>query len=186
MRFPLVLIWCTAFAFCGTAQPQKVFRAGAATSNITPWLGVSIDGGFRDHIATNVHDELHARCIVLDDGQTRLALVVVDSCMVPREIFDEAKRLAFQRTGIPASNMLMSATHTHSAPTATPVFQSDPDPEYQKFLARRIADGLWRAANNLAPAKVGWGSAQVPDQVFNRRWFMKPGTALLDWKRRSC
>ena len=149
MRFPLVLFWCAAFAFCGAAQPQKVFRAGAATSNITPWLGVSINGGFRDHIATNVHDELHARCVVLDDGQTRLALVVVDSCMVPRDIFDEAKRLASQRTGIPGSNMLMSATHTHSAAAATPVFQSDPDPEYQKFLARRIADGVWRAANNL-------------------------------------
>jgi hypothetical protein len=180
MRFPLVLVWCAAFAFCGAAQPQKVFRAGAATSNITPWLGVSINGGFRDHIATNVHDELHARCVVLDDGQTRLALVVVDSCMVPRDIFDEAKRLASQRTGIPGSNMLMSATHTHSAAAATPVFQSDPDPEYQKFLARRIADGVWRAANNLAPAKIGWGSAQVPDQVFNRRWFMKPEARLLD------
>ena len=180
MRFPFVLAWCAAFAFCGWAAPQKVFRAGAATSNVTPWLGVSINGGFRDHIATNVHDELHARCIVLDDGQTRLALVVVDSCMVPREIFDEAKRVASQRTGIAASNMLMSATHTHSAPTATPVFQSDPDPDYQKFLARRIADGVWRAANNLGPAKIGWGSARVPEQVFNRRWFMKPGTALLD------
>jgi neutral ceramidase len=179
MRFPLVLIWCASFAFGGAAQ-QKVFRAGAATSNVTPWLGVSINGGFRDHIATNVHDELHARCIVLDDGQSRLALVVVDSCMVPRDIFDEAKRLASQRTGIPASNMLMSATHTHSAPAAAPVFQSDPDPEYQKFLARRIADGVWRAANNLASAKIGWGSAQVPDQVFNRRWFMKPGARLLD------
>ena len=58
MRFPFVLFWVAAFAFCGAAEPQKVFRAGAATSNITPWLGVSINGGFRDHIATNVHDEV--------------------------------------------------------------------------------------------------------------------------------
>lgn len=175
-----LLIGLAAIACSATAAPEKVFRAGAATSNITPWLGVSINGGFHDHKATHVHDELHARCIVLDDSQTRLALVVVDSCMVPREIFDEAKRLASQRTGILASNMLMSATHTHSAPAAASVFQSDPDPEYQKFLARRIADGVVRAANNLAPAKIGWGSAKVPDQVFNRRWFMKPGFSLRD------
>src|SRR5688572_10353572 len=180
MRLALSLICFAAVAFPTGAQPQKLFRAGAATSNITPWLGVSINGGFQDHKAAHVHDELHARCIVLDDSQTRLAIVVVDSCMVPREIFDEAKRIASQRTGIPASNMLMSATHTHSAPAATPVFQSDSDPEYQKFLARRIADGVVRAANNLAPAKIGWGSAQVPDQVFNRRWFMKPGVPLRD------
>jgi hypothetical protein len=180
MRLALIAFCVAALALSAVAQSGKVFKAGAATSNVTPWLGVSINGGFRDHLATNVHDELHARCIVLDDGQTRLALVVVDSCMVPREVFDEAKRMASLRTGIPASNMLMSATHTHSAPAAAPVFQSDPDSDYQKFLARRIADGVWRAANNAAPAKIGWGSAQVPDQVFNRRWFMKPGTPLPD------
>jgi hypothetical protein len=179
VRSLFVVIWSVA-AGLANGQTDKPFRAGAAVSNVTPWLGVSINGGFQDHIATNVHDDLHARCIVLDDSETRLALVVVDSCMVPRDVFDEAKRLAAQRTGIPASNMLMSATHTHSAPAATPLFQSDPDPEYQKFLARRIADGVWRAANNLAPAKIGWGSAQVPEHVFNRRWFMAPGTVLRD------
>src|SRR5688572_33268578 len=115
-------VFCVSAA-CGFAATNKQFRAGAAASNVTPWLGVSINGGFQDHIATNVHDELHARCIVLDDSQIRLVLVVVDSCMIPREIFDEAKRVASQNTGIPVSNMLMSATHTHSAPAAAPVFQ---------------------------------------------------------------
>src|SRR5688572_30695870 len=142
------------------AAPEKLFRAGAAASNVTPWLGVSINGNMHDHKATNVHDELHARCVVLDDSNVRLAIVVVDSCMVPRDIFDEAKRLASERTGIPVSNMLMSATHTHSAPAATGIFQSEPDPDYQKYLARRVADGVWRAANNLAPARVGWGTAR--------------------------
>jgi len=179
MRLFGILLWCLSAA-ATLAQPARTFRAGAAASNITPWLGVSINGNMHDHIATNVHDELHARCIVLDDSQTRLALVVVDSCMVPRDVFDEAKRLASERSGIAPSNMLMSATHTHSGAAATWVFQSGPDPEYKKFLARRIADGVWRAANNLAPAKIGWGSAMVPEQVFNRRWFMKPGTVLTD------
>jgi hypothetical protein len=72
--------------------------------------------------------------------------------------------------------VLVSATHTHEAPTATALFQSVPDPEYQKFLAARMADGVQRAANNLAPAQVGWAVAKAPDQVFNRRWRMKPGT----------
>src|SRR6185503_5906583 len=98
MKFAVILIWCAAFTCCEAAERQKVFRAGAATSNVTPWFGVSINGGFNDHKVLHVHDELHARCIVLDDSQTRLALVVVDSCMVPREIFDEAKRVASERT----------------------------------------------------------------------------------------
>jgi len=164
----------------GENKTARSFRAGAAASNITPWLGLSINGNFSDQKARHIHDELHARCLVLDDGRTRLALVVVDSCMVPREIFDEARQLVHLHTGLPAGQMLMSATHTHSAPAAGAAFQSEPDPAYQKFLAARIADGVRRAINNLEPARIGWGVGRVPEQVFNRRWRMKPGTVLLD------
>ena len=159
------------------AAPQPPpFRAGAAASNITPALGCSLNGGFQDRKATHVHDELHARCLVLDDGQARLAIVVVDSCVVQRAIMDDAKRQVKEATGLPLENILISATHAHSCPTATPVGQSEPDPAYNKWLATRIADGVRRAVNNLAPARIGWGCGEVPGQVFNRRWKMKPGT----------
>lgn len=158
------------------AEAPKRFQAGAATSNITPWLGVSINGGMRDRTAVHIHDELYARCLVLDDGQTQMAIVVVDSCMVPREIFDTAKHTLYEQTGLPLNHILMSATHTHSAPTVVPIFQSEADELYKQFLTRRIADGVRRALNNLAPAKIGWGVGQVSDQVFNRRWKMKAGT----------
>jgi len=158
-----------------TTAPRQ-FRAGAATSNVSPWLGLSINGGMQDGKAAQIHDELHARCLVLDDGQTQLVIVVVDSCMIPREIFDAARQTIQKQTGIHADHILMSATHTHSAPAAASVFQSDPDEAYQKFLMVRIADGVRRAVNNLTPARIGWGFGKVPDQVFNRRWKMKPGT----------
>lgn len=155
------------------AAESKIFRAGAATSNISPPLGSSINGNLQDGVATHIHDDLHARCLALDDGKTKLVLVVCDSCMIPREIYDSAKQMVHEATGLPVENMMMSATHCHSAPTATAVFQSTPDPEYQKFLAHRIADGVRRALNNLEPAHIGWGSADEPNQVFNRRWFVK-------------
>jgi neutral ceramidase len=157
------------------ARAPASFRAGAATGNITPWLGLSINGGMQDRRVEHVHDELHARALVLDDGATRLAIVVVDSCMIPRAVFDEAKRLAHAYTGLPVRNMLMSATHTHSAPAAGSVFQSDPDQEYLEFLTVRIADAVRQALNNLEPAEIAWGAGRVPDQVFNRRWKMRAG-----------
>src|SRR5215217_6178951 len=120
------------------ADAPPAFRAGAATSNVTPPLGASINGGMTDRTAAHVHDELHARCLVLDDGTTKLAIAVVDSCMIPREVVDDAKGLIERRTKIPPGNVLISATHTHSAPTATPVFQSKPDAEYLSFLTTRI------------------------------------------------
>ena len=158
----------------GADAEERVFRAGAVASNITPRLGVSLAGSMRDHAGTHIHDELHARCLVLDDGTTRLAIVLVDNCLIPRELFDEAKRLVEADSGLPASHMLMAATHSHSAPTTTPVFQSDPNPEYLPFLVQRIADGVRRAINQLEPARIAWGSGSLPGEVFNRRWHMKP------------
>jgi hypothetical protein len=160
------------------AEPTGAFRAGAATSNVTPALGTSINGGMTDRRATHVHDELHARCLVLDDGTAKLAFAVVDSCMIPKEIVDSAKAIVAERTGIPADHVLISATHTHESATATPLFQSKPDPAYPKFLAIRIADGIQRAANNLEPAQVGWTSTRAPEHVFCRRWHLKPGVAI--------
>ena len=172
--FPMALL-LTGFTAQAQVQP-KLFRAGAATSNITPPLGTSINGGMVDRRATHVHDELHARCLVLDDGTTKLAFAIVDSCMVPVDVIDAAKKIVAERTGIPATHVLVSATHTHEAPTAAAVFQSDPDPAYLAFLSTRIADGIQRAANNLEPARIGWGVAEEPNHVFNRRWKLKPGT----------
>lgn len=159
------------------AEPHR-FLAGAATSNLTPPLGTSINGGMQDVRARHVHDELHARALVLDDGKTRLAFAICDSCMLPQEVTDEARRLIRAETGIPENHVLISATHSHSTGTCAPVFQSQPDPSYPPFVSRRIADGVRRAVNNLAPARIGWGAGAVPDEVFNRRWRMKPGFDL--------
>jgi hypothetical protein len=158
------------------SEKSRQFKAGAAASNITPRLGGSIMGYFNERKSTHIHDELHARCLVLDDGETRLALVVCDNCMIPRQVLDEAKRKIQEHTGLSAAHILISATHTHSAPTCTGLYLSETDSDYLPFLVSRIVDGVTRAINNLAPAKVAWGVGQEPNQVFNRRWKMKPGT----------
>ncbi len=151
-------------------------RAGAAVSNITPALGCSLAGGMTDRIGTEVHDELHVRSLSLDNGETRLAIAVVDSCAVPRAIIDRAKELIHQHAGLPASQLLISATHTHSAPPATHLFQSVPDPKYVEWLAVRVADCVRLAINRLQPARIGWAVGREERLVFNRRYFMKPGT----------
>jgi hypothetical protein len=153
------------------AQDKRTFRAGAYAQNINPThYPVSVNGGMSDRLAKGAHDPLHARCLVLDDGKTKLALCVLDACMVPRTITDEAKRLVQKATGIPTSHILISATHTHTAPTLDGVFQSDPAEQYVQELPDLIAKGIQQAHANLVPAKIGWGTASNPRQVFNRRW----------------
>jgi hypothetical protein len=85
-------------------------------------------------------------------------------------------------TGIPPAHVLISATHTHSAPSALgddlEWYPRNPSlDEYQKFVARRIADGVRRAVNTLRPAELAFGTVDVPEHVHNRRWVMRPGTA---------
>jgi hypothetical protein len=161
------------------ATSSSVFRAGAATSNITPPLGSPIVGGFAPFPATHVHDELHARCLVLDDGSTKLVLVVCDLLGIDRLVSDEARAILHKDIGIAPNHVLVCATHTHSACSAlgkdARIISHTVD-EYQRFVARRIVDGVKRAVNLLRPAQIGWGSVEAPEHVFNRRWHMKPGT----------
>ncbi len=174
-RSLLLAVGCLVAAPLLAAPPAKPgFRAGAATSNITPFLGGDIVGGFVAFPATNVHDELHARCLVLDDGRTRLALVVCDLLGISCDVSREARKLIQEKTGIPPEHVLVCAVHTHSACSA---MGKAPLDEYHMFVARRVADGVQRAVNALRPAQAVFVTAEAPEHVFNRRWVMKPGTA---------
>ncbi|HET6422368.1 MAG TPA: neutral/alkaline non-lysosomal ceramidase N-terminal domain-containing protein [Planctomycetaceae bacterium] len=161
---------------CSAIEPLKGLVAGAYAQDITPpRFPISVNGNMADHLAKAAHDPLHARCLVLISGEVQVALVTCDSCMIPREIMDSARRRAAYRTGIPAANILISATHAHSCPTSAGVFQSDPDAEYVEFLADRIVDGIVQAWNQREPAQIGWAVAVEPGQLFNRRWQLKDG-----------
>ena len=184
-RFAFLLLATMAFLAplaTAPAAEKKPFRAGVATSNITPWLGDGLVGNFgTPPPAKYVHDELHARCFVLDDGTTRIALVVSDNIYISREVLDEAKRRVTEATGLPADRMLMSCTHTHSSVSArwrNPLQPEKELTEYQQFVTHRIADGVRCAIHNLQPARVAWGTVDLPGQVFCRRWFLKPEVKL--------
>jgi hypothetical protein len=182
LHFAAFAVALVAATTAAQDRPAARFRVGAATSNITPPLGQLIVGNWTPVPADYVHDELHARCLVLDDGTTRIAIVVADNVGIPRRVLDAAKQQIAKQAGIPPGHVLISSTHTHSATTARSSADRDdpaaPMTEYQQFLAGRMADGVRRAVYNLEPARIGWGSGNLPEQVFNRRWFMKPGPHL--------
>src|SRR5262245_43707732 len=112
-------IWIMVCAISfGATEPKREFRAGAARVDITPDLGILIVGSFNPTPATHVHDPLYARTLVLDDGATKIAFVVVDNVGVPKIVCDEAKRMIAEATGLPKSHVLISSTHSHSAGSA--------------------------------------------------------------------
>ena len=175
--FVLILSFI-AGATLAAAPAAPRLQAGAATSNITPPIGSLRVGGFAPYPTEHVHDELHARCLVLDDGKTKLALVVCDLLGLHRSVSLEARRLIQEATGSPPENVMISATHTHSAGSAlgsSRYVNEQKLDDYQLFLARRISDGVRRALNVRRPAEVAFGSVDVPDHLLNRRWFVRDG-----------
>lgn len=160
-----------------TPTVKGAIRAGAATEDITPkqWP-LHIRGGFVPPLVHAAHDPLHSRAIVLEDGAIRLAIVVVDNCLIDRKELDEAKERATKASGIPIHRMLIAATHTHSAPFSNASNGTPEELAYREQMIQGIADSIVQAAQKLQPARIGWQGQDLTDEVFNRRWFLKPGT----------
>jgi hypothetical protein len=165
----------------GTSAPLPLFRAGACAVDIAPVsFPVLVNGGFLESQAGKIKDPIRAKCLMLDDGTTRLAIVVVDTCMMPRELIDRAKSLAREKTGIRSDRMLVSATHTHSAPAAMGALGCRADENYVRILPGLIADSIERAARNLEPARIGFNTIVDHAHTYCRRWIRRPDKMLDD------
>jgi len=161
--------------------PPGTFRAGAHQVDISPdKFPVIVNAMFTERTANKVVDRLYAKALVLDDGRMRLAMCVVDTCMMDRALIDRAKELAKTATGIPTERMLVSATHTHSAPSAMACLGSRVDADYARALPAKIAEAIAGAAQNLTPARIGWAVVDDWDHTFNRRWIRRPDRMLTD------
>lgn len=161
----------------GFAQTSKsALRAGAAAVDITPReFPINMPGGFNAKAAEGAHDPLHARAIVLDDGTTPLALVVVDSLGAGPETLDEVKAIASQKTGIPAERMMISSTHTHTGASSGRTEGKSPEVAYNRVFIEGTAGAIIQAHAALRPAAAGAAVHPLPDEVFNRRWYLHPG-----------
>ena len=149
-------------------------RAGAAKVDISPTeFPTIVNGMFTERTASRVVDGLMVRALVLEKGSTRIALAMVDSCMVPREIIDAAKGQAARATGIPVDRILISSTHTHSAPSAMGCLGSRADPRYILSLAAAIARAIDEANRELEPALAGAAAFDATGFTHNRRWIRR-------------
>lgn len=179
MHFLLrILPLCLLFA---PAVAHAELLAGAAVVDVTPQtFPVLVNGGMTSRSISKVSSRLHARGLALSDGQTTLVIVVVDSCMMPRPLIDKAKQLASLKTGIPTDRMLISATHTHSAGSCMGALGTEPDPNYVPFLTTSLADTIAKAADNLAPAQIGFARIDAAEFTALRRWIRRPDRVVND------
>jgi hypothetical protein len=154
---------------------------GAAVVDVTPdQLPVLINGGMLTRSADSIKTRVNARAIVLGDGTERIGIVVVDSCMLPRVLIDDAKHQAAALTQLKPDRILVSATHTHSAPSAFAALGTEADAAYVPLIRQRIAEALVAAEKRMKPARVGWGSAPAAEFTALRRWVRRPDRVDVD------
>lgn len=175
----LLLLVSTCLAI--TVQAQPIFRAGVAAIDVSPTeFPRIIAGGFLEGRGEKLADKLFVRSFVLDDGKMKIAFVIVDTCMMEQSLIDEAKQIASKQCGIPADRMMVSATHTHSAPAAMSCLGTRKDTVYAKFLTPKIAEAIVAADKALQPARIGWGSFDDWEHTHNRRWIRREGHEVVD------
>lgn len=176
------------FGFCARGAE---LRAGAAEVSITPPVGAAVAGSYNIKISTGVHDELHAKALVFEFGEVRVALVACDLANLPRQYSDEARRIIQRKTGIAPDHVMISATHTHTGPvllTQPSRYNLTGEPkriaeEYGTALPGKIADSVIAAVAALQPARVRSAIGRENSLGFNRRYFMKDGTVAWNPRR---
>jgi neutral/alkaline ceramidase-like enzyme len=160
------------------------FRIGAAAANIDPPVGIPLAGYHSERGSEGVLDHIHAKAAVLDDGKTKVALVVCDLISMPRNTVIEARKLIEQQTGIRGSNVMISATHSHTGPVLKRDSTRDDldggsqdlSVRYTAQLPKLIAQSVVDAHAKLRPARVSYAHESESRLAFNRRYWMKDGT----------
>jgi neutral ceramidase len=154
----------------------QALTAGAATADVTPDDSQSLYGyPFVERHSTGVHDPLLSSALFLSDGETPLLLVANDAVFLGRDMVRSARDRIEAQTGIPAGNMLISATHTHSGPLTVDTLASQSDPTVPKAdprYVRRLEDGIVEAAvtacRRARPVMIGLAVASAAGVGTNR------------------
>lgn len=162
--------------------------AGAAKVVITPPIGAAMAGYYVPRAATGTHDNLYAKAIVFEKGGVKVALVACDVVSLPRELTDEAHRIIQERTGIPPSHVMISATHSHTGPVILMQHSrynlqgkmKKIAEDYTAALPGKIADAVVQASSKLQPVQVLSAIGHEDSLAFNRRYFMKDGTVAFN------
>lgn len=149
------------------------FRAGSAKVDITPALGSIIGVDFFPQFARNIHDNLYSKAIVFEHMGIRVAIVVVDICIMPSDFMADVKKRIEKTTNIIPENIMLSCTHTHGSGDVVGLLGGAVDIAYRNKIPDLITASVLKATEKMKPAKVASGAVDVPEHVLCRRYYMK-------------
>jgi neutral ceramidase len=172
-RFSLLCVLTFIASLIPIQFVQAGLKAGASKKSIVPPFPTQM-GGFYDRTGNfeGVHDEIFARALVLDNGQTKLAFIGTDLTYMDADLTRLTREAVTQATGIPTTHVLTCCAHNHSAPSfnlQTQAGTDDVEPSLKRFLARQMAEAVIEADQALIPARVGFGAGTLVGATRNRQ-----------------
>ena len=185
-RATLILVLVAPVFPLGAAVPALI-RFGSAAVDITPPPGTPMQAPqrppFEIKLAEPAHDPLQVKALVLAAQDQKAALVVCDLTSIPVALIEAARRQIAATTDIDPLAVMISATHTHTAPQIRPRFVTKADPSarrktaaYIESLPQRIAEAVQRANERLVDTRVSVAIGREESISFNRRFIMRDGT----------
>ena len=160
---------------------MEQLKVGYSSVVANPPLGIGIDGYYVPRFAKGNLDDIGVRAMALTQGDTKIILLSVDACMVGEKTVAEYSAMIEKETGVPADNIFLSATHTHTGPFLAPttMFEADPEPSlaYSQFLGTKVAEAAKLALEDVKRARMGYIVGYAPERVaYIRRYKMKDGS----------
>ncbi|MFX1419772.1 MAG: neutral/alkaline non-lysosomal ceramidase N-terminal domain-containing protein, partial [Promethearchaeota archaeon] len=168
--------------------PQWRLMAGACALPITPETneeGIPINpdnspvflagfGGPGDRPAIAVHDDIYARCLILEYGGTPIVFVALDLIGFQIDQVDLVRTYVEYEYGIEADNIIIACTHTHSGPDTLGLW-TPPYPipgvnwPYMEYVRTQIIECIDQAYQSMQKAYIRFASAVVPGLMKNSR-----------------
>lgn len=179
-----------AVAWGGMARvpaDEMPLRAGVGVADITPVGPYPMSGYYFERLSTGQKDPLHAKALVLRQGEEAAAIVCCDLIVIASDLTDLVRAKVEAETGIPGGHVMLAATHTHTGPDYTKeLFQSvtGRTPKdaagrapYVPRLVDGIVDAVKRADAGAKEVRATAGTAlQATPISFNRRFLMTDGS----------
>ena len=154
---------------------MSTIQAGFGRLEITPPLGVPMNGYFYERLVEGVWDPIYVNAVAFKDGEKAVVTLACDLCGMVTDMYRECLRFVSEKTGLPVDAIFIHCTHTHTAPS-TKGLRAGYDEQYDLWLMRRMADAAILALKDCKPVEqVRSYQGRCPGVTYPRRLKMKDG-----------
>ena len=163
------------------------FKAGAAKEDTTPVIGTLLYGYNPHQESKSVHDPLSVTALALSQNGNTVLMLTAEIGDLNTALCDELSDSISKDTGIPKKHIIISSTHTHSAPNLSGVVGwGELDRNYYDSIFLPAAlNACRKALNNLCPAEIGVGTT-ISEVGINRRQQHENGEIGLGQNPHGC